>query len=127
MGGPRMLDVQPDWSPQWADVRFDHAAAAQAADACRRAIRTFENVADASARAAGTATRDWTGRAQDEFETAHRRWLERCAAQVDELLRTIELIEGAADQARTAQVARERDRDRWYAERHALRADAEAG
>jgi hypothetical protein len=107
----------PGWSPDWSDIRFDHAAAATAAAACRAAARRVDAVTDAHVRAFDTARTDWTGRAEQHL-----------GARADELTRTggeliqrldaaARAIEDAASEAEQRQAHREAERERWREER----------
>jgi uncharacterized protein YukE len=124
-----MSGASPAWTPRWDDVRFDQAAASAAADASRRVADLLERVGHASLDAAGAAQVDWSGRAREEFDGAHTRWLQRCATEAEALRRSAAHLEAAADEARLQQTARERERARWHQERRELqaRASTEAG
>lgn len=115
----------PDWSPNWLDVDFDHAAAEAAAAA-------YDDAADTLA--AGEVTFgdlvahtvvDWSGGARGDFDDGTER-IE------DERVRVIRALRDAADAIRTGAAAataeqehREAERDRWQAEVEAERAAAE--
>lgn len=109
----------PGWQPNWHDVRFDHAAAAEAVRACEQAVRLLDGVGDAHEREAGEAAADWTGSAASRF--ADQRAVVSTVLQgaIDALLDAIRRIEDAADQATELQRHRERERERWYDERRA--------
>src|SRR5262245_32535465 len=88
----------PDWTPGWEDVEFDHAAAATAADACRRtANRVRSQWNDIVAPAVAPAQQDWTGRLADEFALD-------VTAVGDELLAVATELDTLAGQIETASV-----------------------
>lgn len=109
----------PSWTPNWSDVRFDHAAAARAADECERAAtilrdRTADRMAEAD-----RAREEWEGRYRRDFDQA----LVGIRSEADALegaLRGLAAdIRLAADRARAEQSRREAERDRWTREKAA--------
>src|SRR5262245_8283383 len=108
----------PDWTTEWEDVEFDHAAAAEAAAACRRtATRVRSQWNDGVAPAIAPAQQDWTGRLAQEFTTDV--WtigseLLTVATQLDDLAAQIEM---ASAQAQAEQLRRVEERARWRAEK----------
>jgi hypothetical protein len=108
----------PDWTPEWEDVEFDHAAAAEAAGACRRsATRVRSQWNDIVAPAVAPAQQDWTGRLAQEFTTDV--WtiggeLLTVATQLDNLATQIET---ASAEARAEQLLRIEARSLWRAQR----------
>lgn len=108
-----MADRPPDAS----DVVFDHAAVASAAADCRTAAHALDAAADAHARAAQVARTDFDGRARLGFDETVDRFGNDAARLVAELRATAAALEGAADDARAEQARRERERERWCAER----------
>lgn len=109
----------PTWQPDWTDVRFDHAAAAEAARACRRAARRLTELAVERTGLDGAATLEWRGRYRGDFDHVrgvHQRWTARL---VDDLRAQADRLEAAADTARSLQRQREEERARWREERDA--------
>lgn len=104
----------PDWQPDWSDVVFDHAAASDAAAACRATAATIDRGLHAERAARDDATMQWHGSLLRRFESA----TVRIATDLDdvrqELLALARRIEAGADEAATEQRRREAERDRWW-------------
>lgn len=106
----------PDWQPNWDDVVFDHAAADEAAAACRAAARQIDEVRGEMPGHRTTALEEWRGRYADDFdveEVAVGRELDAVAADLRALARS---IDAAAEAATTEQSNRAADRVRWREE-----------
>jgi len=113
----------PDWTPDWTDVDFDHAAARAAADACRRAAGVADASATSTGAARGSAVEDWTGVHRDDFDIEEPVVLDELTDTRTELLTLATAIEDGATAATTEQAHRESERDRWWRE---LAAEQEA-
>lgn len=113
----------PDWTPDWSDVDFDHAAARAAADACRRAARVADASATTTGGARASAVEDWTGSYRDDFDIEEPVVLDELTDTRTELLTLATAIEEGATAATAEQTHRESERDRWWRE---LAAEQEA-
>lgn len=112
----------PDWTPNWENVRWDHAAAEAAGGALRRAADEVDRAAGERARAAFAAVALWHGGHRREFDQRLAAWLVAARALAAELREAAAAIGRASQLAREEQVRRERDRERWERERDAERA-----
>lgn len=106
----------PDWTPNWSNVVFDHAAAADAAEACRSASRSIASVTGTAGGARGDAVADWSGAYRDDFDAEEPVVLEDLEETRTDLIGLAAAIESGASQARAEQTRREQDRDRWRRE-----------
>jgi len=104
----------PSWQPNWEDVRFDHAAAVEAAEACRRGATTADATAQAVTAAAPSASRDWSGSLSDDFRRELPELGDELSARHGELNALARQIEAAGDEARAEQARREQQRERWH-------------
>lgn len=94
----------------WSDVRFDHAAATAAVDACEAAATSVDAVLDALAdRHADVA--DFSGQRREEFDTEHARIVRELAAVVQDARAVAAAIASGAETATAEQQRRERRRD----------------
>lgn len=116
----------PSWSPNWADVRFDHAAAAAAAAECRRVAALVVRAASDRARAADHARIEWSGPYRRDFDVAQADLAGRSDDLAQRLRRLAAAIEAAAEAARREQAAREAARAEWYRQLAAEQAAAAA-
>lgn len=107
----------PAWQPNWEDVRFDHAAAAEAADACRRAATTADAAGEGISAAAPSALQDWSGGLSDDFRRETPELGRELGDRREELNALAEQIAAAGAEARAEQLRRERARERWHDER----------
>lgn len=109
----------PGWQPNWHDVAFDHAAATDAAAACRETARRIADVLAAMGDARAAVTADWAGRLVGEFEGEEAAVAGDLELVRSEALALAQRIDAAADDARAEQRHREAERDRWHEEKAA--------
>lgn len=109
----------PGWRPEWADVAFDHGAAAHAAAACRSAARRTSTVRDELTHQARAVTATWEGLGRAAFTTDVDGAQQVLDALADEMLRLAARIDLASDQATLEQRRREAERERWRREKAA--------
>lgn len=107
----------PGWSPQWGDVRFDHAAAARLVAEAQALARQLRVDADVRATVTTDALADWRGRRAEQAEPGLRRLPTELDRLAGELRRLAADVEVAAAEARAEQARREDDRRRWLDER----------
>lgn len=112
----------PDWTPNWENVRWDHAAADAAAGALHRAADAVERAAGERARAAVEAVTLWSGAHRRDFDQRLAGGLAAARALAVELREAAAAIGRASQLAREEQTRRERERERWERERDAERA-----
>ena len=106
----------PSWSPDWTDVRFDHALCEYAVAALRSAAARLGETATARAGAAEDARREWRGRHRETFD-AELASLQRASSELhSRLLDAVRQLGRAAEDARDEQSRREADRRRWHEE-----------
>lgn len=96
----------PSWSPEWQDVTFDHARAADAADALRSAARTTSDVRHVMQGAASDATEDWDGGLAGDFSTEEGVVGTRLEGLREELVALAARIEAASEEALREEAAR---------------------
>jgi uncharacterized protein YukE len=113
----------PSWHPNWTDVRFDHAAAQAAIDACRSVASTIDTQSEQRARLAATAVAEWQGAYRIAFDNELARMLRQGADLAAALRAYATMFETASDEAIVEQRRREADRDVWRAERRQELAD----
>lgn len=111
----------PSWSPNWSDVRFDHAAASAAIAELRRAANVVDDAGEQRGTLAHRASQRWEGQHRTTFDGDVRRLQTGGADLADAMRREAGRIADAAHDARVEQSRREEDRRRWQRE-----ADAEA-
>jgi uncharacterized protein YukE len=114
----------PDWTPNWENVRWDHAAADAAIGALRRAADELDRAAGERARAAVEAVALWNGAHRRTFDQRLAEWLVAARALAAELREAAAAIGRTGQLARDEQARRERERQRWEREREAERAHA---
>ncbi len=109
----------PDWTPNWTDVAFDHAAAAAAAEQCdAMALRLREAAAERD-RLAVTARDEWTGRYRRDFDAAYAA-LRDDGTRIEADLRALAAaIRSASTAAAAEQRARVASRQQWNREQAA--------
>jgi uncharacterized protein YukE len=105
----------PSWSPNWSDVRFDHAAAAAAIAELRRAATVVDAASDRRGSLANTATQRWEGRHRETFDDEVRR-LQHDGRDLADAMRR--------EAGRIEQSRREEARRQWHRE-SAAEAEAE--
>src|SRR4051812_13549062 len=120
----------PNWQPNWADVRFDHAAAQAAISELQRAARVLDDAVDRRADLAGRATDQWQGSHRHTFDASLTRLQSGGRDLADAMRREAGRIADAAASARAEQSRREDARREWNrqndAEQRALQ-EAHAG
>ena len=106
----------PDWSPNWSDVRFDHAAAEAAAAACERAARVVAEAAGTNEAAVRMATADAEGPRITRLVARFGRLQDQARTVQAHLRHTAAELRAASARARADQTARLDARERWRAE-----------
>ena len=106
----------PSWSPNWSDVRFDHAAAASAIAELRRAARVVDDANERRSALARRAVHRWEGPHRRSFDSDVRRLQSEGGDLADAMRREAGRIADAAHAARVEQARREEDRRRWHRE-----------
>jgi len=106
----------PDWSPDWSDVRFDHAAAESAAAACERAARVLADAARTNAAVVHAAVAGAQGPRVERLIHRFDRLQDQAHTAEAHLRRAATELRAASDRARADQVARLDARQRWRAE-----------
>jgi uncharacterized protein YukE len=109
----------PDWQPNWEDVRWDYAAADNAARDLRRAADLIDHSTQERAGIAGEATAKWLGRRRREFDEHYRQLSRRAADLAAEYRRSAADIERRSREAYLEQKRRELARMRWHMEKTA--------
>jgi hypothetical protein len=109
----------PDWQPNWEDVDFDHAAAQAAVDECRLSAGALDTAFTGVATAEATLDTDgaWAGPYRFDFDAAQPAMMTDAGDTAGALRRLANDIATAAVQAGAEQEQRERDRERWWAEK----------
>ena len=113
----------PSWHPNWTDVRFDHAAAQSATDACRAVASTIDTQSEQRARLAATAVAEWQGSFRIAFDNELARMLRQGADLAAVVRAYATMFETASDQAIQEQHRREDQRAQWNDERRQELAD----
>jgi uncharacterized protein YukE len=111
----------PGWNPNWQDVRFNYAAAAEYVETCRTTANGMEMWQKGRDRNARTARRDWGGPHRDTFDHERREINRQTEQLIDELRQSERSVRRAAEAARGEQLQREWDRSRWNREAEAER------
>lgn len=107
------------------DVRFDHAASAEASAACRAVADRLAAATDDRVRV-GHATREaWSGPEAESFDGLLRSEVNGASEIIEALRRLAASIDQSADTARTEQQRRERVRAELAAEEERQRRAAE--
>ena len=116
----------PGWQPNWADVRFDHAAAQAAVDELERAAAVLADQRTRRRHLADAARAEWRGRHRQTFDAEHRHLLIVSRRLEDDLRAAARAVAAAAEQARAEQRRREEARETWRREQAAEQAAAVA-
>jgi len=106
----------PDWSPDWSDVRFDHATAESAAAACERAARVLADAARTNAAVVHAAVAGAQGPRVERVSRRFGRLQDQAHTAEAHLRRAATELRAASERARADQVARLDARRRWQAE-----------
>lgn len=109
----------PDWTPNWSDVNFDHAAADRAATECDAVATRLRDSVGERQRLATTARDQWAGRYRDDFDTAFAARIGDSGRLEADLRALARRIREAAAAAGAEQARREGDRTRWRSEQRA--------
>lgn len=117
----------PNWEPNWEDVRWDHAAAADAAAALERTALTLEHQAGQQRAAADRDAAEWRGEHRRTFDERLQRLLALSAQLADRCRGLGGRVRELDSQARAEQVRREREREDWERERERERREAQCG
>lgn len=112
----------PAWTPQWQDVRFDHAAAARLVAEADALAAQLTSDAGVRGDLAARVLADWAGRRAEQASPRLRSLPDELADLAGELRRLARSVEQAAAEARAEQARREESRRRWHAERAAEQA-----
>lgn len=107
-----------DWQPDWSDVVFDHAAATDAAAACRATAATIDRALHAERAGRDDATSQWQGALLGRFEEATVRITTDLDELRQDLLALAHRIEAGSDEAAAEQRRRDAERDRWWQQWH---------
>ena len=114
----------PGWEPDWADVRFDHAAAQAAVDELERAAAVLADQRARRRQLADAVRTEWRGRHRRTFDAEHRHLLIASRRLEDDLRSAARAVAAAAEQARAEQRRREAARETWRREKAAEEAAA---
>jgi uncharacterized protein YukE len=106
----------PNWTPNWRDVTFNHAAANQYAATCRQSAAILRRLVDERSVAAASATVDWEGPHRTTFDRGIKSWAQQADTIIARLRYIATQVEEAAARALFMQAEREDSRRRWYAE-----------
>ncbi len=106
----------PDWTPDWADVHFDRAAAHRAATECERAARFLRDTTQRRSALAESALADGRGAWRDQLVRRAARVDERCAEIEANLRALAAALRDASARAERDQLARVAARQRWIAQ-----------
>ncbi len=103
----------PNWSPNWTDVRWDHAAANAAIAALNQAAAALDSGNTDRIRQAQTAVEEWFGGHRVTFDEYLTKVLKEGGDLATQYRRAAQDIANASTQATDAQNQRLRDRRRW--------------
>lgn len=106
----------PNWSPNWTDVRFDEAAAEQAAAACERAARLVREITARRAVMAAFALLGSQGPWQDQLHRRLRSIYGRSEEMESRLRAVAAALRDASARAHGEQASRVAERQRWQDE-----------
>jgi uncharacterized protein YukE len=118
--------LMPSWTPNWADVQFDHTAAQHYSATCRRTSRELRQISAQRIVLARAAVIEWEGPTRDRFDSEGAQWGNAAEDVAMRLEAIAAQVETAAISARHTQFEREQSRQRWWAEDAAERAAAAA-
>ncbi|HYF63725.1 MAG TPA: hypothetical protein VD886_12975 [Herpetosiphonaceae bacterium] len=107
----------PDWSPNWTDVRWDHAAANAAVTALNQAAGAIESGNTERITQARAAVEQWSGPHRDTFDDYLKKVLKEGGDLAAAYRKAATDIANASRNATEEQNKRVRDRERWYDER----------
>jgi hypothetical protein len=106
----------PNWSPNWTDVRWDHAAANAAVAALNQAAGALESGNTERIRQAKAAVEEWLGPHRLTFDDYLTRVLKEGGDLAVAYRQSAQAIANASRQATDEQNQRLRDRQRWETE-----------
>jgi hypothetical protein len=107
----------PDWSPNWTDVRWDHAAANAAITALNQAATALESGNTERIRQARIAVDQWSGPHRVTFDEYLNKVLKEGGDLAAAYRKAATDIANASRQATDEQNRRVRERERWQDER----------
>lgn len=107
----------PDWSPNWTDVRWDHAAATAAITALNQAAGAIEGGNTERINQARSAVEQWSGPHRVTFDEYLKKVLKEGGDLAAAYRQAAQDIANASRLATEEQNRRVRDRQRWYDER----------
>ena len=107
----------PNWSPNWTDVRWDHAAANAAITALNQAASALDSGNSERIRQAQIAVEEWAGPHRVTFDEYLQRVLKEGGDLATAYRRAAQNIANASQQATEEQNRRNRDRLRWENEK----------
>ena len=107
----------PSWNPNWSDVRFDHVAAEQAADACERAARVLITAGAERRQLVQLAVASGHGPAIDALARRNAAVLVTESTVAASLRSTAARLRSASQAAAGDQAHREAERLRWRADK----------
>ncbi len=108
----------PDWQPNWNDVRWDRSAASQAIKALESAANLVDDSFSDRHQAAKMAAATWRGRHREAFDSYLKEIELRSRLLATELREKANEIRRQDIAAYEEQRRRERERQRWFAEKH---------
>jgi hypothetical protein len=113
----------PNWSPNWNDVRWDHAAANAAIAALNQAATALETGNIDRVKNANTAVKEWAGPHRKTFDEYIQRVLKEGGDLATAYRRAATDIANASRLATEEQNRRIRERQRWEDESQQERDD----
>jgi hypothetical protein len=107
----------PNWSPNWTDVRWDHAAANAAITALNQAAAALESGNTERIRQARLAVEEWSGPHRVTFDEYLTKVLKEGGDLATAYRKAAQDIANASLKATEEQNRRVRERQRWEDER----------
>ena len=107
----------PSWQPNWSDVRWNWAAAEEAAAELCRVADLIEQLTAHRRRMAAEATATWRGGHRRRFDGELADIVRDAQSIAYEYRRMAAAIRTASEAARAEQLRREAERRRWWEEK----------
>jgi hypothetical protein len=107
----------PNWSPNWTDVRWDHAAANAAITALNQAATALESGNTERIKQARIAVEEWSGPHRLTFDEYLKKVLKEGGDLATAYRKAAQDIANASLKATEEQNRRVRERQRWEDER----------
>jgi len=108
----------PNWQPNWNNVRWNHFVAEQAIRALEDAANLVDDSLSERRRVAYVATAIWRGRHRQTFDGHFKEIELRSCSLATQLRQKADEIRRQDVAAYEEQRRRERERQRWFAEKH---------